>query len=79
MYTDNKAKEVTLVRRQHDQIERMYTDNKAKEVTLADYIKAEGLAGAMLWTMTNDDFNNHCGQGAWPLLTTLRDLLPDNV
>ena len=44
----------------------------------ANYIKDRGLAGAMVWSMDNDDFNNHCGQGAWPLLTTLRQYLPDD-
>jgi GH18 family chitinase len=42
------------------------------------YIRENGLAGAMLWAMCNDDFNNHCGYGAWPLLTTIKNLLPDN-
>ena len=31
----------------------------------------------MLWAMSNDDFNNHCGDGAWPLMTTLKQQLPD--
>ncbi|PVD38777.1 hypothetical protein C0Q70_01400 [Pomacea canaliculata] len=28
--------------------------------------------------MTDDDFNNHCGDGAWPLMSVLQQQLPDN-
>ncbi|XP_076459993.1 chitinase-3-like protein 1 [Babylonia areolata] len=42
----------------------------------AGYVRERGLAGAMLWSVADDDFNDRCGQGRWPLLTSLRALLP---
>lgn len=44
----------------------------------ANYIRENHLAGAMLWTMGHDDFNDHCGYGPWPLLTTIKNLLPED-
>ncbi|XP_050419117.1 chitotriosidase-1 [Patella vulgata] len=38
------------------------------------WILAEGLAGAMFWSLDFDDFSgNHCGNGKFPLLTTMKN------
>lgn len=36
-----------------------------------------GLGGGMVWALDLDDFRNRCGEGAHPLLNTIRDVLAD--
>lgn len=33
------------------------------------------LGGGMIWALDLDDFNNKCGQGKYPLLSTIRNIL----
>lgn len=41
----------------------------------AAYIKGKGLAGAMVWSLDFDDFNNLCGQGRYPVISALKNAL----
>ena len=34
-----------------------------------------GLAGGMIWALDLDDFRNRCGQGAHPLMNTIKSVL----
>jgi chitinase len=38
----------------------------------AQYVIEKGLAGAMIWSLENEDFRNICGKGANPLLTAIK-------
>ncbi|GAB1598847.1 chitinase-3-like protein 1 [Argonauta hians] len=38
----------------------------------SNYLVNKGLAGAMVWSLDFDDFNNACGGGRYPLLNTLK-------
>ena len=40
-----------------------------------DYIKSNGLGGAMIWSLETDDFLGKCGLGNNPLLTAIRTSL----
>ncbi|XP_025112466.1 LOW QUALITY PROTEIN: chitinase-3-like protein 1 [Pomacea canaliculata] len=53
-------------------------DDQESLMAKTNYIRQNELAGVMLWSMTDDDFNNHCGDGAWPLMSVLQQQLPDN-
>ncbi|KAA0201540.1 hypothetical protein HAZT_HAZT005433 [Hyalella azteca] len=41
----------------------------------AQYIRDKGLAGGMVWALDLDDFRNRCGQGAHPLMNTIKSVL----
>ncbi|XP_044316703.1 probable chitinase 10 isoform X2 [Drosophila rhopaloa] len=41
----------------------------------SEYIKAMGLAGAMIWALDLDDFKNDCGCESYPLLKTINRVL----
>ncbi|XP_071953623.1 probable chitinase 10 isoform X2 [Antedon mediterranea] len=44
--------------------------------TILQYIKSEGLAGAMVWSLDLDDFSGRgCGQGKYPLLNVIKQEL----
>lgn len=38
----------------------------------ARYVHDKNLAGAMIWSIETDDFRGKCGQGAFPLLASIR-------
>lgn len=41
----------------------------------ANYIVNEGLGGALVWALDLDDFKNWCGDGKYPLLQKMKDVL----
>ncbi|ELU07697.1 hypothetical protein CAPTEDRAFT_96206, partial [Capitella teleta] len=43
----------------------------------ADFIIAMGLAGAMFWDVTLDDFHNICGDGPYPIINAVKQTLED--
>ncbi|CAG5126323.1 unnamed protein product [Candidula unifasciata] len=53
-----------------------YEDQKSI-ILKANNIKSRGLAGAFVWSVEMDDFRGTCGQGYYPLLTTIRDILSE--
>ncbi len=36
---------------------------------------AKGLARGVVWSLDNDDFRNRCGEGANPIMTTIKNTL----
>ncbi|XP_033753351.1 probable chitinase 10 [Pecten maximus] len=41
----------------------------------AQYIRSKGLGGAMVWTVDMDDYKNVCGDGKYPLMNKLKEVL----
>lgn len=50
-------------------------DNVRAVKIKAQYIKDKGLGGAMIWSIDQDDHNNLCGNGKYPLLNALKSNL----
>ena len=46
-------------------------DDVTSTLIKLDFIKAQGLGGAMVWDVSMDDFGNLCGEGYNPLMTTI--------
>lgn len=44
----------------------------------SQYIRDLGLAGGMIWALDLDDFRNRCGQGAHPLMNTIKSVLGES-
>ncbi|BFZ20890.1 hypothetical protein BsWGS_23929 [Bradybaena similaris] len=51
-----------------------YEDQKSIALK-AHNIRSRGLAGAFVWSVEMDDFRGTCGEGPYPLLTTIQDIL----
>jgi len=49
-------------------------DNERSIAEKAKYAYSEGLAGAMIWAIDNDDFQNECSGGRYPLLRTVNSV-----
>ena len=45
----------------------------------SEYIRKLGLGGGMVWALDLDDFNNRCGQGPHPLLSTIKRVLGPRI
>jgi chitinase len=41
----------------------------------ANYIKSNNLGGGMFWALDNDDFDNVCGDGKFPLITKVYSIV----
>lgn len=41
----------------------------------ANYILRQNLGGGMVWSLDGDDFRNQCGEGRFPLISTVRRIL----
>ena len=41
----------------------------------SEYVKTNGFGGAMVWAMGLDDFKGRCGDGKYPLLKEITDVL----
>ena len=50
-------------------------DDKAMIEQKCNYVKEMGLGGGMVWALDLDDFRNLCGEGAYPLMNTMRRVL----
>lgn len=50
-------------------------DDKKMIKYKSEYVRKLGLGGGMVWALDLDDFNNRCGEGKHPLLSTIRDVL----
>ena len=53
-----------------------YDDLKMMRVK-ALYIMNEDYGGAMFWDMASDDFNNVCGEGKYPLISSVSSVVKD--
>ena len=49
-------------------------DDKGTIARKSQYVMDEGLAGAMVWALDLDDFNGVCGEGKYPLLSTIKNI-----
>lgn len=43
----------------------------------ANYINRMNLGGAMFWAIDNDDFDNVCGDGRYPLISKVYNMIVD--
>ena len=50
-------------------------DDTAMIEQKCNYVKDMGLGGGMVWALDLDDFRNLCGEGAYPLMNTIRRVL----
>jgi len=50
-------------------------DNPTSIAIKSQYIKDKGLGGGMIWALDLDDFTGSCGDGNYPLLTTINRIL----
>jgi len=41
----------------------------------SQYVRDMGLGGGMVWALDLDDFKNKCGEGRYPLMNTIREVL----
>ncbi|XP_077293999.1 chitinase-3-like protein 1 [Arctopsyche grandis] len=47
-------------------------DDEQSAALKVEYIKANNLGGAMVWSIDTDDFSGACGKGTFPLLNVLK-------
>lgn len=50
-------------------------ENSRSVKAKADYIRAQGLAGAMIWSLDHDDITGVCGEGRMPLTSVISQTL----
>jgi len=50
-------------------------DDKDMIRAKSQYVRDMGLGGGMVWALDLDDFKNKCGEGSYPLMNTIREVL----
>jgi len=50
-------------------------DDKEMIRKKSEYVREMGLGGGMVWALDLDDFKNKCGEGRYPLMNTIREVL----
>lgn len=50
-------------------------DDKAAIARKCNFVKDNGFGGGMVWALDLDDFRNLCGEGAYPLMNVMREIL----
>lgn len=53
-------------------------DNIQSVTAKANYINTNGLGGASFWSLNSDDFSGAYGQGTYPLIRTVFNILSEN-
>ena len=54
----------------------MYKITIVRILLQVEYIRDKQLCGAAVWQLADDDFNNVCGDGAYPIMNNVAQLLP---
>jgi chitinase len=54
-------------------------DNVRSVVEKANYIKKNGYGGGMFWALDNDDYDNVCGEGKFPLISAVYKIVVGGV
>lgn len=50
-------------------------DNQASVKIKAEYAKSKGLGGVLVGSIDRDDVNNYCGEGKYPLMRAIKEVL----
>ena len=50
-------------------------DDPAMASVKAKYIMEKDLGGAMFWDLSTDDFDNHCGEGKYPIISAVNRIV----
>lgn len=56
-----------------------YDNQESLKIKVETMINGYNLAGAFVWSVEMDDFSNHCGQGRYPLLNTIKSTMKGGI